>query len=629
MKKVLSISVAAYNMENYIKDTLNSIVNSDVKDLVEVIVVDDESTDNTVKIVEEYISKYPNVIKLIKQKNQGPGSTFNAALKVATGKYIKMVDADDFVNEESLNYVVNQLKNIDCDMVLTNMDYFDDVKKSVYFTAELGYESDKIMDIDNYNCIPEMNAISYKTKILQENNIKLSNGFYTDMEYVILPLLYVNNFIYFNKNLYVYRTGRIGQSTSVEGYQKHLKQHDYIFRELLSFYKDNYYWLNDTVKISIRNRLIYMADAEIDTILSFENVDISKIEEFINFIKSTDYDFLIDLKDYLLSAREINIEEYEKEVLELPLISIIIPFYNGESYLERCLDSVVNQTYSNLEIILINDGSTDKSLEICERYLKNDSRIKIISKKHGGVAMARNAGLDAVTGEYIGFVDSDDYIDENMYMELFNALIHNNCDVATCNFYRVYGEEYFVDHTFPYKNVILNREDAIKSILLDKELKVYLWTKLFSKKVFENVRFPDGREYEDADVSVKTLENVDSVIFLNKFFYYYINRIDSIDNSYDEKNVKDTIEISYYRYKHVKDKYKDLLLYNVVSMITRFYYTYINIENYDLFKEYIYIIKELNNDMKLLNIDEVISELDGEVIWDSYIHINQLLDINI
>ena len=194
MEKVLSISVAAYNMENYIRDTLNSVVNSDVKDLVEVIVVDDESTDNTVKIVEEYISEYPNVIKLIKQKNQGPGSTFNAALKVATGKYIKMVDADDFVNEESLNYVVNQLKNIDCDMVLTKMDYFDDAEKKVYFTAELGYEEDTVMDTINYDYIPEMNAISYRTKILQDNNIKLSNGFYTDMEYVIFPLLFVNSF---------------------------------------------------------------------------------------------------------------------------------------------------------------------------------------------------------------------------------------------------------------------------------------------------------------------------------------------------------------------------------------------------------------------------------------------------
>lgn len=627
MEKVLSISVAAYNMENYIRDTLNSVVNSDVKDLVEVIVVDDESTDNTVKIVEEYISEYPNVIKLIKQKNQGPGSTFNAALKVATGKYIKMVDADDFVNEESLNYVVNQLKNIDCDMVLTKMDYFDDAEKKVYFTAELGYEADTVMDTINYDYIPEMNAISYRTKILQDNNIKLSNGFYTDMEYVIFPLLFVNSFIYFNKNLYVYRTGRAGQSTSIEGYQKHLKQHDYIFRELLSFFRDNYYSFNDTVRVSIDNRLIYMAEAEIDTLLSFENVDIDNIKEFINFIKSIDYDFYIELKDYLLNARKINIEEYEEENNQLPLISIIIPFYNCENYLVRCLDSVASQTYNNLEIILVNDGSTDNSLEICERYLENDSRIKIINKEHGGVASARNAGLDAVTGEYIGFVDSDDYINENMYMELYNALIHNNCDVATCNFYRVYGEDYFVDYTFPYKNIILNREEAIKSILLDKELRVYLWTKLFPKKAFENVRFPEGREYEDIDVSIKTLENVDSIIFLNKFFYNYVNRVDSIDNNYDEKNVKDSIEMAYFRYKYVKDNYNDLLLYNVISLIERFHYTYINIDDYDLLKEYIYVIKELNDDIKLLNVDDIVFET-GEVIWENYLNINQLLEID-
>lgn len=311
MEKVLTISVAAYNMENYIKDTLNSIVSSDVRDLIEVIVVDDESTDNTVKIVEEYVEKYPNVIKLIKQKNQGPGSTFNASLKVATGKYIKMVDADDFVDPESMNYVINQLKDMDCDMFLTDMDYFDDGEKSVYFTTDLGYETDKVMDIENYSVIPEMNSISFRTKILQDNKIKLSNGFYSDMEYVILPLLHIKNFIYFRKNLYVYRTGRAGQSTSVEGYRKHIKQHDFIFREVLSFYANECLVLNDVVRAAIRNRLIYMADSEVDTLLSYDEVDVDKVKEFKDFVKKTDIEFYDIMNDYLLSNHGIDIEEYK------------------------------------------------------------------------------------------------------------------------------------------------------------------------------------------------------------------------------------------------------------------------------------------------------------------------------
>ena len=310
----------------------------------------------------------------------------------------------------------------------------------------------------------------------------------------------------------------------------------------------------------------------------------------------------------------------------LPLISIIVPFYNVENYLEGCLDSIVNQTYENLEIILVNDGSTDNSLKICKRYAKHDKRIKVIDKDHSGVAATRNAGLDAVTGEYIGFVDSDDFIDENMYMKLYNSMIENNCDMATCNFYRVYNDNCYIDYVFPYENVILNRKDAIKSILLDREIKVYLVTKLYPKKAFDNVRFPEGREYEDIDVSIKILENINSVIFVNEFFYYYVNREESIDNNYNEKNVKDSLEMAYFRYKHVKDKYDDLSLFNTVAMITRLYYTYFSIGDYNMLKEHLNIIKELNSDVKLFDEDDVVSTI-GETILSEYKNIIQLLEI--
>ena len=111
-------------------------------------------------------------------------------------------------------------------------------------------------------------------------------------------------------------------------------------------------------------------------------------------------------------------------------VSIIIPVYNVESYLRRCLDSVVNQTLKDIEIILVNDGSTDGSLAICEEYAKNDDRIKIITRKNGGLSAARNTGLDNATSEYIGFIDSDDWVDTNFFENLYNTAIEKNCDVA-------------------------------------------------------------------------------------------------------------------------------------------------------------------------------------------------------
>jgi glycosyltransferase involved in cell wall biosynthesis len=310
-----------------------------------------------------------------------------------------------------------------------------------------------------------------------------------------------------------------------------------------------------------------------------------------------------------------------------PLISIIVPFYNVENYLVRCLDSIVNQTYKNLEIILVNDGSTDSSLDICKRYSKNDSRIKIVNKKHGGVSSSRNAGLDAVTGEYIGFVDSDDYIDENMYMELYNNLIENNCDIATCYFCRVYGDEFYTDYNFEFDKRIFNREEAIKSILLDKELRVYLWTKLYSKKAFDNVRFPINREYEDIDVSISTLEKVDKVVFINKILYFYVNRESSIDNNYNDKNVKDSLEMAYKRYKYVKDNYSDLSLYNIISMITRIVYTFIEMKDKDKIKEYLYMIKEVNDDVNLLDKKDIINEM-GTYFIENFNYINNQLELN-
>ena len=116
-----------------------------------------------------------------------------------------------------------------------------------------------------------------------------------------------------------------------------------------------------------------------------------------------------------------------------PQISVIVPIYNVEKYLAKCIDSIINQTLTNIEIILVNDGSTDNSRKIIDKYDKKDSRIKVIHKKNGGQGSARNAGLDIAKGEYIGFVDSDDWIDSNMYENLYNAAISNNADIVVCN----------------------------------------------------------------------------------------------------------------------------------------------------------------------------------------------------
>ena len=121
-----------------------------------------------------------------------------------------------------------------------------------------------------------------------------------------------------------------------------------------------------------------------------------------------------------------------------PIISIIVPVYNVESYLERCINSILNQTFKNFELILVDDGSTDKSGEICDSFAGYDKRIRVIHKKNGGLSSARNVGLDVSIGKYIGFVDSDDWIDEFMYEKLYRNMIKTKSDIVICNFSRVY-----------------------------------------------------------------------------------------------------------------------------------------------------------------------------------------------
>ena len=216
--------------------------------------------------------------------------------------------------------------------------------------------------------------------------------------------------------------------------------------------------------------------------------------------------------------------------MNLPLISVIIPVYNVEKYLIECLDSVVNQTYKNIEIILINDGSTDNSGEICNKYSNKDSRIVVIHKDNEGVSAARNTGLDAAKGEYIGFVDSDDLISENYYESLYNCLIDNNSDVSVCNLYKMKKND---NLKLEYKNPtkpILNQEEAYQWILSNIAWRI--GDRIYRKDVISNIRFKTNFKIgEDFSIIIEVMKNVKTIAFSKDCFYYYRQRNNSAINS--------------------------------------------------------------------------------------------------
>ena len=201
-------------------------------------------------------------------------------------------------------------------------------------------------------------------------------------------------------------------------------------------------------------------------------------------------------------------------------ISVIVPVYKVEKYLDRCVESIVNQTYKNLEIILVDDGSPDDCPAMCDAWAKKDERIQVIHKENGGVSSARNRGIDAATGDYIGFVDSDDWIDHDMYEALIGALENTGSDVAMCGFY---FEAFSQTLCSEGCDCIVDKENILKTYILDK-IRPELWNKLFSIDLFvENIRLDEKYQYaEDLLFNYYLLKNAKRVVGIKDCKYHYL-----------------------------------------------------------------------------------------------------------
>lgn len=225
-----------------------------------------------------------------------------------------------------------------------------------------------------------------------------------------------------------------------------------------------------------------------------------------------------------------------------PLISIIVPVYKVEKYLKKCVESILAQTYKNFELILIDDGSPDNCPDLCDEFAQHDSRITVIHKKNGGLSEARNAGLDIARGEYIGFVDSDDYISPNMYELLLNKIVLTKADMAVCN-YKYVNEQYqsieYRNNNMPIKNEVLETDEYLNR-LIGKCGWYYVpaWNKLYCKNIFDNIRFPKGKQHEDEFLIHRIVYECNHIVCLRQSLYNYVQRSSSIMNQkFNPKNM--------------------------------------------------------------------------------------------
>ena len=241
-------------------------------------------------------------------------------------------------------------------------------------------------------------------------------------------------------------------------------------------------------------------------------------------------------------------------------ISIIIPIYNVDKYLSACIETVIHQTYQNLEIILVNDGSTDACPQICDDYAAKDQRIIVIHKKNGGLSDARNAGMKLATGDYISFVDSDDLLSLDFYQNLLNALTRNDADIAECGFFKFGKDIEFNIEVADTENAdaeIFNTETALELLIKDY-VNPMVWNKLYRKEVLKDLEFPVGKIHEDVFWTYRVVGNAKKIVKIKNKMYGYRQQLDSISGKKYSLLRLYAVEALEERIEYMKDNFPQL-----------------------------------------------------------------------
>lgn len=245
-------------------------------------------------------------------------------------------------------------------------------------------------------------------------------------------------------------------------------------------------------------------------------------------------------------------------------ISVVIPVYNVKKYLRTCIDSVLNQSFRDFEMILVDDGSTDGCSEICDEYGKKDTRIVVVHQRNGGLSDARNTGLSLAHGKYVTFVDSDDILMPNMLELLHNLIVQEEAQIACCEHVRCEEDENLNDVVVPRqdKDISAFSEQKMREFLRGNNIKVVAWSKLYCMDLFSGIRYPKGRYHEDVFTTYKLVHAAKKIVTTNEVGYIYRKNRNSITGSFSPKRL-DLIDGKLEQAKFVKENYKDAKLYEL------------------------------------------------------------------
>ena len=240
------------------------------------------------------------------------------------------------------------------------------------------------------------------------------------------------------------------------------------------------------------------------------------------------------------------------------LISVIVPIYNVEKYLDRCVNSIINQTYKNLEIILVDDGSPDNCPQMCDDYAKKDSRIRVVHKENGGLSDARNAGMKVATGEYVSFIDSDDYVSLDFYETLLQTMIDNDSDIVECSVVKFYEDNNFDEYSDDLKVTNYDTLYALDGLISESPFKQHVWNKLYKSSVALDIPYAVGKLNEDEFWTYQVFGKAKKVTRINQTMYYYFQRGSSImGNGYNIRRL-DALEGKMNRQAYIEKNFPTL-----------------------------------------------------------------------
>lgn len=535
--QLISVIVPIYNVENYLRQCLDSILGQTFTNF-EVVLVNDGSTDNSGFICQEY-ARLDSRFKYFEKENGGVSDARNSGLDLAQGDYVTFLDADDFLFEDHLEklYIATTLS--DADIMIGGYSRFDGSNFYFYkdhfkrdslisFTSAQAIQFlDSMLDIQFFNFSTACGKL-FKCTLFKELRFPL--GRYAENQFIMWQLYLNAESIYaFNGDSYVYRSNNEGLSSgfSVE----HL---DYIdaLEERIKSTKDL-----EGIDINLSfNMYRYVLKRILEQLEEHDYIDEAKeVREKLELAEQGQYPFLTD------EVKENEVENGGE------LISIIVPIYNVEKYLRMCLDSIEHQTYSNIEVLLINDGSPDSSGEICQEYVARDSRFRYFEKENGGLSDARNYGIERSNGKYLTFVDSDDWLNLTYVEDLYQAAIRNDADTVVSH-YTIYNESdrnYYVHIWDDYYEKTCTGEELVlelPSLELNGYVYITSWGILFKKELFNNIRFPKGKVIEDSRTNYKLFFRSNKVAYIHKEIYYHREGIESIGSGVNEKLLTDVLE---------------------------------------------------------------------------------------